>query len=71
MAASNKRQAAVRDCGGNRWETLAWARQGRVTYAPNDPALAERLAEVPGLGQVSRCLRCSNSSSERRTAAGQ
>lgn len=43
---------------GNRWELHTCARKGHITYAPDDPALAERLSGSTGLGEVWRCLRC-------------
>ena len=59
MPASKKYRAAVRgNRGGNRWELLTCARQGHVTYAPDDAALADRLSGTTGLGEVWRCLRC-------------
>ena len=36
--------------GGNRWELLACARRGHVTYAPDDVALAERLSGTTRTG---------------------
>ncbi|MBJ7339820.1 DUF2127 domain-containing protein [Mycolicibacterium sp.] len=42
----------------NRWELVTCARQGHVTYAPDDDALADRLSGTTGLGEVWRCLRC-------------
>ena len=44
--------------GVDRWELRTCARRGHVTYAPDDPALAERLSGKTGLGEVWRCLRC-------------
>ena len=42
----------------NRWELRTCARRGHITYAPDDPALADRLSGTTGLGEVWRCLRC-------------
>ena len=47
-----------RHAGVDRWELRTCARRGHVTYAPDDPALAERLSGKTGLGEVWRCLRC-------------
>lgn len=44
--------------GVNRWELRTCARHGHITYAPDDPALADRLSGTTGLGEVWRCLRC-------------
>lgn len=44
--------------GVDRWELHTCARKGHVTYAPDDPALADRLSGTTGLGEVWRCLRC-------------
>lgn len=44
--------------GVNRWELRTCARRGHVTYAPDDPVLADRLSGTTGLGEVWRCLRC-------------
>jgi uncharacterized membrane protein (DUF2068 family) len=40
------------------WDLLTCARAGHVTYAPDDPELAERLSGRTGIGEVWRCLRC-------------
>lgn len=59
MSASKDRELAGRARhGGNRWELLTCARRGHVTYAPDDPGLANRLSGTTGLGEVWRCLRC-------------
>jgi uncharacterized membrane protein (DUF2068 family) len=42
----------------NRWELRTCARRGHITYAPDDPTLADRLSGTTGLGEVWRCLRC-------------
>src|SRR5450759_3738906 len=43
-----------------RWELRACARHGHATYAPTEPALAGRLSGTTGVGEVWRCLRCSD-----------
>src|SRR5450759_4079934 len=43
-----------------RWELRACARPGPATYAPTEPALAGRLSGTTGVGEVWRCLRCSD-----------
>src|SRR5664280_1302482 len=43
-----------------RWELRACARHGHATYAPTEPALAGRLSGATGVGEVWRCLRCSD-----------
>jgi uncharacterized membrane protein (DUF2068 family) len=47
-----------KDRGFNQWELHTCARRGHITYAPDDPALADRLSGTTGLGEVWRCLRC-------------
>src|ERR1700759_3783766 len=47
-----------KDRGTNRWELVTCALAGHVTYAPDEPALADRLSGTTGLGEVWRCLRC-------------
>jgi uncharacterized membrane protein (DUF2068 family) len=47
-----------KDRGPNRWELVTCALGGHATYAPDEPALAERLTGKTGLGEVWRCLRC-------------
>lgn len=42
----------------NRWELRTCARRGHITYAPDDPALADRLSGSTAAGEVWRCLRC-------------
>lgn len=42
----------------NRWELCSCARNGHITYAPDDAVLADRLSGTTGLGEVWRCLRC-------------
>jgi uncharacterized membrane protein (DUF2068 family) len=44
--------------GTRRWELLACAFAGHVTFAPDDPALAQRLRGTTGVGEAWRCLRC-------------
>ena len=42
----------------NSWELCSCAVRGHITYAPQDPALADRLSGTTGVGPVWRCLRC-------------
>jgi uncharacterized membrane protein (DUF2068 family) len=44
--------------GTRRWELLACAFSGHVTFAPDDDALAQRLRGTTGVGEAWRCLRC-------------
>lgn len=41
-----------------RWELRACARKGHVTYAPDEPALRERVHVPTPAGEAWRCLRC-------------
>jgi uncharacterized membrane protein (DUF2068 family) len=40
------------------WSLRGCSRQGHVTYAPDEPALRERLHTTTQLGEAWRCLRC-------------
>jgi uncharacterized membrane protein (DUF2068 family) len=40
------------------WNLRACSRSGHVTYAPDEPALRERLEARAPLGETWRCLRC-------------
>jgi uncharacterized membrane protein (DUF2068 family) len=40
------------------WSLRACARKGHVTYAPDEPALRERLHVATPAGEAWRCLRC-------------
>lgn len=40
------------------WSLRGCSRQGHVTYAPDDPALRDRLRAETRLGEAWRCLRC-------------
>ncbi|WSQ11902.1 DUF2127 domain-containing protein [Streptomyces sp. NBC_01231] len=40
------------------WDRRTCARRGHVTYAPDEPALRERLHAETALGTAWRCLRC-------------
>jgi uncharacterized membrane protein (DUF2068 family) len=40
------------------WNRRACARRGHATYAPDEPALRERMSAATGLGEAWRCLRC-------------
>jgi uncharacterized membrane protein (DUF2068 family) len=40
------------------WSLLTCARKGHITYAPDEPALRDRLHLGTPAGQVWRCLRC-------------
>lgn len=40
------------------WSLLTCARKGHITYAPDEPALRERLHVATPAGEAWRCLRC-------------
>src|SRR5262245_61590773 len=40
------------------WNLVGCARKGHVTYAPDEPALRDRLRAPTALGTAWRCLRC-------------
>ena len=40
------------------WDRRHCARHGHATYAPDEPALRERLRAETGFGEAWRCLRC-------------
>jgi hypothetical protein len=40
------------------WSLLGCARQGHVTYAPDEPELRDRLMAPTAGGTAWRCLRC-------------
>jgi uncharacterized membrane protein (DUF2068 family) len=42
------------------WSLRGCARQGHVTYAPDEPELRERLHVTTAAGEAWRCLRCAN-----------
>ena len=40
------------------WSLFACARQGHLTYAPDEPELRDRLTAPTAGGAAWRCLRC-------------
>ncbi|HLJ98421.1 MAG TPA: DUF2127 domain-containing protein, partial [Streptosporangiaceae bacterium] len=40
------------------WNLFGCARRGHVTYAPDEPALSDRLRVTTAAGEAWRCLRC-------------
>lgn len=53
------------------WSLLACGARGHVTYAPEDPALRDRLSVPTRAGAAWRCLRCGTFVTGEPTAAGQ
>lgn len=56
--AIRNRQTGRMASHGNFWNLRACARQGHLTYRPDETDLADRLSGRTGVGEVWRCLRC-------------